>query len=229
MQTSPKRTVLVACRVMEPELEELRRERCHAEVLYLEQSLHRTPQKMAERVQALIDQAAGRAQQIVLGYGLCSNGIVGVKARQQGLIVPRCHDCISFFLGSPQAYRKDFDAHPGTYYLTPGWLAERKDPLGLIAEYEPRYGRETAEWVVREELKNYTRIVFINSGIGDVQALRQRARDNADFLNMRYEEITGDCLPYFKKLFDGPYSEDEFIRIPPEAEITQEIFLSEMS
>jgi len=70
----------------------------------------------------------------VLGYGLCSNGILGVQARGQDLIIPRCHDCISFFMGSPEAYRKDFDAHPGTYYLIPGWLSERKDPLGIIED-----------------------------------------------------------------------------------------------
>jgi hypothetical protein len=219
--------VLVACRVMEPELEELRKGRAHVEVLYLEQSLHRTPQKMAGRVQDLIDQTDARAERIVLGYGLCSNGIVGVQARRQDLIMPRCHDCISFFLGSPGAYRKDFDAHPGTYYLTPGWIAERKDPLGIIEDdYVRRVGREMAVWAMKEELKHYTRIALINTGIADMGPLRARARENAAFFNMTYAEIDGMSLDYFVKLMDGPYPESEFLRLKPGETITQEMFMA---
>jgi Protein of unknown function (DUF1638) len=226
MTDTAEGVVLVACRIMEPELEELRKDRHHIEIHYLDQSLHRTPQQMAGRIQSLIDETPGRAERIVLGYGLCSNGILGVQARQQEVIIPRCHDCISFFLGSPEAYRKDFDAHPGTYYLTPGWLAERKDPLGIIEDdYTRRVGRETAVWAMREELKHYTRIVLINTGIGDMEPLRIRARENAAFFNLHYEEIEGLDLAYFVKLMDGPYAEAEFLRLQPGEVVTQEMFI----
>ena len=225
MKTS-ERVVLVACRVMEPELEGLRKDRRHVEIQYLEQSLHRTPQKMAGRVQSLVDEAAEYAGRIVLGYGLCSNGILGVQARKQDLIIPRCHDCISFFLGSPEAYQKDFDAHPGTYYLTPGWLAERKDPLGIIEDdYVQRVGREMAVWAMKEELKHYKRIALINTGVADIEPLRKRARENAEFFNMTYEEIEGVSLEYFVKLMDGPYTEAEFLRLKPGEMVTQEMFI----
>jgi hypothetical protein len=46
MATPSARMALVACRVMEPEMEGLRKERNHVEDHYLEQSLHRTPQKV---------------------------------------------------------------------------------------------------------------------------------------------------------------------------------------
>lgn len=217
---------LVACRVMEPELEKLRRERSHVEVFYLEQSLHRTPQKMAGRVQDLIDTVSDRADRIVLGYGLCSNGILGVQARNQDLLIPRCHDCISFFLGSPAAYQKDFAAHPGTYYLTPGWLSERKDPLGIIEDdYVQRVGRETAVWAMKEELKHYTRIALINTGAADMEPLRRRARENAEFFEMTYQEIDGNSLEFFVKLMDGPYADTEFLRLKPGEVVTQEMFM----
>jgi hypothetical protein len=181
---------------------------------------------MAGRVQSLIDEVADTAGRIVLGYGLCSNGILGVWARQQELIIPRCHDCISFFLGSPEAYRKDFDAHPGTYYLTPGWLAERKDPLGIIEDdYVRRVGREMAVWAMKEELKHYRRIALINTGVADMEPLRKRARENADFFNMNYEEIEGISLEYFVKLLDGPYPEAEFLRLRPAEAVTQDKFI----
>lgn len=217
---------LVACQVMEPELEWVRKDYPHVDILYLDQGLHRTPQKMADQVQALVDQAAETADRIVLGYGLCSNGIVGVAARKQDLIVPRCHDCIAFFLGSPEAYRIDFETRPGTYYLTPGWIAEGKDPLTIIEdEYEPKFGRETAEWIKKEELKHYTHIVLIDTGVAEMEPLRKRAKENAEFFNMQYVEVEGKSLDYFVKLIQGPYREDEFIRLKPGDVVTQEMFL----
>ncbi|MEW6672487.1 MAG: DUF1638 domain-containing protein [Thermodesulfobacteriota bacterium] len=219
------RVAIAACRVLEPELEAVRNNDRKVRILYLDQGLHRTPQWMAGQVQEKIDQAAEGADRVVLGYGLCSNGIAGVRAGNRGLIVPRCHDCISFFLGSPGAYQKDFDSRPGTYYLTPGWVAERKDPLGIIeAEYVPRYGRETAEWAKREELKHYTHIVLIDTGVVDMGPIRKIARENARFFKMEYVEIEGRSLAYFKKLIYGPYPPDAFIHLGPGATVTQEMF-----
>lgn len=219
-------TVLVACQVMEPEIEKVRQSCRGLDVRYLEQSLHRTPQLMAARVQDVIDQAARDAERIVLGYGLCSNGIVGIRAREQGLIIPRCHDCIAFFLGSPAAYQADFSARPGTYYLTPGWIKERKDPLGIIQEdYEPRFGRETAEWIMREELKHYTHIVMIDTGVSDPAPLRRIARENARFFNMAYREVENRGLEFFNRLGKGPHADDEFLHLGPGQIVTQEMFI----
>jgi len=219
-------TVLVACQVMEPEIERVRSGNNNIDILYIEQSLHRIPQKMADKVQQMIDRAAEYAARIVLGYGLCSNGIVGVQARKQGLIVPKCHDCIAFFLGSPRAYQEDFNSRPGTYYLTPGWISERKDPLGIIEnDYQPRFGRETAEWVMREELKHYTHIVLIDTGVSVLKPLRRIALENARFFNLEYRELEAKKLEYFQKLLKGPYPSTEFIHLNPGEKVTQEMFI----
>jgi hypothetical protein len=132
-------------------------------------------------------------------------------------------------LGSHAAYLKVFRARPGTYYLTPGWVAEKKDPLGIVEDdYAPRLGRETAEWAMHEELKHYSHITLINTGIGDLPALRARAMENARFFKKEYDEIQGS-LEYFKKLLRGPYGEKDFLFIEPGQTITQEMFLSGVS
>ncbi len=214
---------------MEPEIERVRKGQNGLDILYIEQSLHRTPQKMADKVQKMVDRAAEYADRIVLGYGLCSNGIVGVRAGKQGLIVPKCHDCIAFFLGSPKAYQEDFNSRPGTYYLTPGWITERKDPLGIIQnDYEPRFGRETAEWVMREELKHYTHIVLIDTGVSELEPLQQIALKNASFFNLEYRELEANNLEYFQKLLKGPYDPDEFIQLKPGEKVTQEMFIGQI-
>jgi hypothetical protein len=222
----PERPVVIACRVMEPEMEAARAGSDAIEIVYLEQGLHRTPKRLPELLQEQIDLAVPRASLIVLGYGLCSNGMVGVTARRQELIVPRCHDCISLFLGSPGRYLTVFNDHPGTYYLTPGWVKENQDPLGTYEmEYLPRYGKETALWAIRESLKNYTHIALINSGMPGIEALRRRAHENAAFLNMTYIEFDGN-LSYFERILRGPYNDGDFLHLQPGETITQAMFLT---
>ena len=220
-----EKVAIIACEIMQAEIEAVECEPDTIEMQYLDQGLHRTPSLMAGRIQQLVDLVDNRVGRVVLGYGLCSNGIVGVQARRRDIIVPRCHDCIGFFLGSPQAYLEDFYSRPGSYYLTPGWIAEKKDPLSIIEEdYVPRYGRETAEWAKKEELKHYTHIVLVDTGVDDLDPLRRVARNNADFFGMEYLEIKAKSKEFFKKLVTGPYPEEEFFLVKPGETIEQKIF-----
>lgn len=217
--------VVIACRIMQPEMEALQSQDNSVEVCYLDQSLHRTPDRMPRLLQEQIDAVHEYASKIILGYGLCSNGIVGVKAPQQGLFVPRAHDCITLFLGSRARYDKTFHERPGTYYLTPGWVAEKKDPLGQMEnEYVPRMGREMAVWGIKEELKNYTHIALINTQAADLAPLRQRAMENARFLEKEYEEIAGKT-DYFRKILFGPYDSENFLFLKPGEVVRQKPFL----
>ena len=216
--------VIIACRVMETELRAVFQGRPGVTIRYLDQGLHRTPRKMASVVQREVDRASVHTDRVVLGYGLCSNGIVGVKAREPGLLVPRCHDCIALFLGSPGAHAEAFERRPGTYYLTNGWILEKKDPLGIVEDdYAPRLGKETAVWAMEQELKHYTHIALINTGAGDLAFLRRRAIENASFFKKEYIEIRSG-LGFFSKIVDGPYKEADFLFIRPGESIRQEMF-----
>jgi hypothetical protein len=223
---SPKaRVALIACEIMKAEIDAVAHDLDHLETHYLDQGLHRTPTRMADRIQHVVDRLDARVDVTVLGYGLCANGIVGVKARRCDLIVPRCHDCIGFFLGSPQAYLDDFHSRPGSYYLTPGWIAEKKDPLSIIEEdYVPRYGRKKAEWAKKEELKHYTHMVLVDTGVDDLEPMRRIAMKNADYFGMQYLEIKARSREFFNKLVTGPYPEDEFFLVRPGEAIRQGMF-----
>jgi len=192
--------------------------------VFLEQSLHRTPQKMKPIIQDEIDKAAKEDwDYVILSYGLCSNGILGVKANHHPIVIPRVHDCIALFLGSWKKYMEEHKKEPGTYYLTKGWIDEGKSPIGIYREYCQRYDNETAEWVIKEELKNYTRIALVDIGVGLSETHREHAKENARFLHLRYEEIKGS-LAFFEKMLRGWWSED-FIILKPCQEVTQELFL----
>ena len=67
-------TVIIACRVMQEHLQQLLPP--DTPVTYMDISLHNTPKKLAAALQAEIDSIA-EPSNIIVGYGLCGNGLVG--------------------------------------------------------------------------------------------------------------------------------------------------------
>jgi len=214
--------LVIACNIMKNEL--LRFQSNGISFTFLEQSLHRTPEKMKPIIQEEIDRTEQQEwDSIILSYGLCSKGIVGIKSKNHSIVIPRVHDCIALFLGSWERYMEEQKKEPGTYYLTRGWIEEGKSPLGIYQEYCRRYEKETAEWVIREEFKNYTRIALVDMGADLSEAHREHARENARFLRLRYEEVKGSPT-FFEKMLRGRWSKD-FIVLKPGEEVTLDSFL----
>jgi len=88
------------------------------ESLVLESGLHLNPDKLRGALQAMIDDITAHTEIIILGYGLCSMGVMGLKAAHSTLVIPRQDDCISIFLGSQRDYKKERGQEPGTYFLS---------------------------------------------------------------------------------------------------------------
>ena len=214
---------VVACEVLRQELEAVIGGRDIALYL-LDQGLHRRPKLMPERIAEAISQAqADGATRLALGYGLCSNGLVGVKA-DRPLIVPKCHDCIAMIVGSPVKYRQLFSRNPGTYYLSAGWLEVGKDPLTIMeGEYTESVGREDAEWVMKTELTHYTHFCYLRNGLGADSRHQSRVLENCRAFGKQYMEL--DCsLDYFRQLIDGPYPDNFFINLQAGTEVDEAMF-----
>jgi len=221
-QVSPK-LLLLACAVREPEI----RPFLHGRVdgIFLDYGLHRTRENMSQALQVEIDRAAERDyENILLGYGLCRNGILGLQPPKQPLIVPRVHDCISLFLGSSGAYQQQTAQQPGTYYLTSGWIEKGQTPLSKLEDYSRSYDPETAIWILKEEMRHYARIALIDTGLGDLRSYRSYAQQNAELLGIHYEELKGS-LSYFQKLLWGPWDEDFLVSERGGRALALEMFL----
>src|SRR5512133_2017405 len=80
----------------------------------LDFGLHLRPASLRESLQEKIEQISPRTDVLLLGYGLCSMAVVGIKATTATLVIPRTDDCIGIFLGSCAAYREQFNQEPGT-------------------------------------------------------------------------------------------------------------------
>jgi hypothetical protein len=194
------------------------------EYRFLAQGYHRTPSQMPPVIQEAIDQVPAGVDAIVLGYGLCSNGVVGLRAPHAQLVIPRIHDCIAMLLGSREVYEKQAARFPGTYYLTRGWIEYGRTPYTEYRNvYLKQYDEETARWIAREMMKHYQRVVLIDHGLAAMEEYRTLAREMAAFYEIAYEEMPGS-LDYVRRLLAGPWDNDDFVVVPPGATIEQNPF-----
>jgi hypothetical protein len=238
--SSPGRppVVVLSCQVLQDMLTRLLPESLAAQVTYMDYGLHRVPGKMTPALQEVLD-GIEEPSLVMLGYGLCGNGLKGLNAGKHTLLVPRVDDCIALLLGSRRAYIREFEAVPGTYYLSKGWLESGSHPLKEYEEYVPKYGEKEAMWIMDQQYKHYERVVLVAHDQADLDAYRPQAQEVARFCErwgMRYEEILGSD-GYVRRLVRLALSavegsatnlaqaDGDFLVIPPGAEIHQESFM----
>jgi hypothetical protein len=184
----------------------------------LDFGLHLKPENLKRVLQEAIDASCKNYSTLMMGYGLCSMAVVGLNSRGCTLVIPRVDDCIAIFLGSRQAYSEQSKKEPGSYYLTKGWIEVADSPFDEYERLIEKYGQEKADWLMKTMLKNYTRLVYINTGRGDNQPYIEYARSTAQRFNLRYEEIQGSNELVLKML-TGPW-DDDFLVVPPGRTIT---------
>ena len=169
---------------------------------------------------------------VLIGYGLCGNGLEGLEARRHTLVIPRADDCITILLGSHQAYARAQQEHPGTYYLTRGWLEAGGHPLAEYQALVERFDRESADHVIDTLFGGYTRLCLLASTEADLAAGRAEAREIAEFCSKRWgmsyqERIGSDAL--LRGLLNAPQAMDalgeDFVVVPPGGTVKAQMFL----
>lgn len=225
-QTSKIPVAVLACRVFQNWLEHLLPGEMAENVTFFDYALHSVPAKLRDTIQGAIDDLK-KPSLVVLGYGLCGNGLHEIQAGKHTLLIPRSDDCIGIILGSYQRYRQEFDNEPATYYLSKGWLEGGSTPLNEYQEWVEKYGEKKADWLMDYQYKNYKRLALIVHNSQDLEAYRPAAREVAEYVErwgLRYEEIIGTDK-YLKRLVDIATSidkaDEEFIVVPPGGELTQ--------
>jgi uncharacterized protein DUF1638 len=217
------RYYVIACRV-------LWRELCYHASLsqnvldfhYLEQGLHNTPDLLRSELQKSIDAVQDDYDAILIGYGLCSNGVEGIVARKAPLVLMRAHDCITFLLGSKERYREYFDTHPGTYWYSPGWIDESVMP-GLeryeetLKSYTEIYGEENAVYLMEMEqgwMRNYSNAAYVDLGFGGTDHYSDYTRRCAEYLNWKFDHLQGDPR-LLVDFVEGRWNSEEFLTVKP--------------
>ena len=225
---------IIACRIFTRELSYLASQSDNqVDITWVGRGLHNTPEKLrlhlSDTVADIYDQLEKkeldhRPDYIALAYGLCSNGVVGVRCRDIPIVVPRTDDCIALFMGSQKRYMKEFEAAEGAYWLNSGWLehsgrlfddedARRRKWL----EYAEKYGEDNADYLIEVEsswMSNYNTLGYIHSSVYDRGENLERAKVEADKKGWRLRELDDD-LRMLRMLVDGTWNDKEFLILKP--------------
>ena len=224
------RLKLIGCEV-------LFREMCHAcahsphqvDVEFLPKGLHDLGgEPMAAKIQEAVDSTPeGVYQAILLGYGLCGNGLEGLTARHTRLVLPRAHDCIALLLGSHERYQAYFADNPGTFYRSTGWL-ERGQGLQQLTHHTTgfdesletligKYGEDNGRYLYEEMTRyraQYRKLTFIETGLEADGKFIAEAAAEAKEKGWSFERLPGD-LAWLGRLVEGAWAEAEFVVAGP--------------
>lgn len=203
------------------------------EYKFLEAGLHNNPKRLKEKLQAAIDEisASGLCERIIIGYGICGKGTIGIQSRCVPLAIPKVHDCVALFLGGDQAYKNEFKKFPGTYYLSAGWCEEKTEPMSQRKQWAyfgekklefndlvEKYGKDAAQQTfdfLNSWQKNYQRAAFIETGAKASPRYEKFAKDMAREYNWEYEKIKGG-QGLIKKMITAGHSTSDILFVPPE-------------
>ncbi len=197
---------------------------------FLPKGLHDLPSdgmrtRLQERIDAVPD---GYYDAILLGYGLCNNGLHGVCARSTPLVLPRAHDCITLFLGSRKRYMDYFREHQGVYFQTSGWIERgevdgelRQVAIGHVQgmhmtfdEMVEKYGEDNAQYLfetlVEAQHKSYRQYTYIEMGVEPDDRFERQAREKAREKSWDFEKVCGS-MRLIRALVNGEWNEEDFL------------------
>ena len=223
----PKRFKLIGCKVLMRELYQLAYQSENiVDLLWKKQALHNTPDLLRKEVQAAIDavEAEGEAYDaILLGYCLCSNGIVGLHSKRIPLVIPRGHDCVTLLLGSKERYSEIFNSYGGgIYWYSPGWIENSIQPGKArfelaYNEYVEKYGEDNAQYLIDMEqgwMKEYKCALYVDWPEQHRQDYADFTKECADFLKWEYRAESGSSQ-LLKDMVDGNWDSAKFLVVQP--------------
>jgi N-methylhydantoinase A/oxoprolinase/acetone carboxylase beta subunit len=242
-----KKIHVIACAVLAVDLKfRARQMGMDLEYRFLEAGLHNNPSMLQAKLQNAIDDiSAGEdACRIVIGYGVCGKGTIGVRSRRIPLVIPKVHDCIALFLGGDKAYKDQFKTYPGTYYLSAGWCEEHTEPMSQrmrqtwfgsekihFDDLVKSHGRKTADTTfafLNSWQKNYQRAAFIDTKAKQSPKYEAKAREMARAYGWAYATIQGSH-ELIGKMLTLETSTDEILVVPKEHVIAFDAIHSTLS
>lgn len=234
MDTTPHNSqapyAIIACDVFRDELEAIGGENpsCLA-VRYLEMELHDRPDTLRKQIQNTIaefETTYSTLEAIVLVYGLCGNGLLGVRTHRCALVLPQAHDCISVFMGGAQAHCDFLKQHPATYFYSPGWIRKKRVPGPDRENYLRKlYGeRYPDDPEMIEELIEIDAEAFAHHNTAAYISLlenpeaKRYCQSCAKTMNWQFREVASDAS-LLKALLLGNWQHEQVLTIPANHQI----------
>lgn len=204
------------------------------DIEFTSKALHEKPDVLRSTLQQIIDRTEekGVYDAILLGFGICGNGTLGVKSNSIPLVIPRAHDCCTIFLGSKEKFYNNFKDNFSKEWTSLGYIergtsylheTDTGKMLGLDNSYEDfveKYGEENAKylWETLHPNKNDDEIIFIDMPEISREIQLKNIQNILEKDTKKIRILKGD-IRILKNLVDGNWSEDEFLIVPPNMKI----------
>jgi hypothetical protein len=198
---------------------------------FTEKNAHERSDFLRTLVQSKIDAAESGSlayDAILLGFGLCGNGVLGVSAKKTPVVLPRAHDCCTLFLGSRSAFKEHFSDNPSLPFSSVGYMerggtwvhdASAIQVPGLDKKYEEYaalYGAENAKYIMETltASRQDNQVVFIDVPELSHLGFAEKAKAEADAAGREFVRLPGD-MRLIRKLVHGDWDAEEFLVLRP--------------
>ena len=229
---------VIACGVLQREFASLAWKSANTiDVTTVRQQYHENPATLTQMLKEEIDRIDNNTDPhtndlsrrdidaILLGYGLCSNAVLGLHSKKYKLVIPRCHDCATLVMGSREAYDEYFMTYKGSYFFTRGWYelgAFDTDDERRLNQMRQLYLEKYEDEDIVDELMemelemtaNYKYITYVEwPGLSD-EASQQCAKDSCAARGWTYNHMMGSSK-LLEDLLEGRWDEDRFLVLQP--------------
>ena len=200
------------------------------DLMFTEKDSHNHSDKLRKIIQDEIDNAVDKKfGAILLGYGLCGNATIGLKARNTPIVIPRAHDCCTLFLGSRKKFEQHFKDNPSQPFSSPGYTERSESPFhdSLLRgdmdkdpkylEYVEKYGEENAKYIYESmygNTSNHNKLVYIEIPETKNDEYAELCRKRAEEAGMEFVPLEGS-LVLLENLINGNWNENEFLIVNP--------------
>lgn len=239
----PARLKVIACEVLRRYLYKYLHETPYpADVTFIEMRKHVEPDDLRKTIQEEIDKVdESRYDVILLAFGLCGNSTVGVHANDVPIVIPRAHDCCTFFMGSKDAYNAEFADKASAEWCADGYYegcfsiyagdisnSENNSASGLgygmtYEQYAEEYGEENAQFLFEmlggANNKSDDELIYISTPETQHLSYRAEVLKKAAEDGKKVREIAGNT-DVIRKFCFGEWEADEFLIVKPGEKIT---------
>ncbi len=213
--------LILSCGMLADELQEACRIcNCDIPIIWMKRALHNRPQYLKDGIQKVIDEHQ-EYDQILLTYGLCGNGILGIKSEHTGLVIPKFHDCIHQLLqnvdkgtGNGNELWKN-NSSTGHIYLTRSWTLDEESIYHQSQRILKQYGREQGNEILKQIYGSYTDIDIIDTDCYDVNPILEYAQKAASLNQMKVNTVDGSTV-ILQRLLKGEWDENFIVLEPGE-------------
>ncbi|MBC3797582.1 DUF1638 domain-containing protein [Acetobacterium tundrae] len=214
-----KSILLIACSMIKDEMTlAMKNTDITYDTIWMSSDLHINPDYLRNALQEEINNHQDY-EMILLAYGNCGKGLVGLISANTKLAFLRSEDCIHMLLHK----KKGLKALRGeTYFITKGWMEGKKS---LKEEYHyaiNKYGPKRAEMIMEIMFKNYGSLMMIDDGSYDLENWIHCARHLSQVLKLDFVITNGDVE--LLEMFLSLKWDHQVVLISPGTEITKDDF-----